>query len=534
MARMAMTPQDYEALGLLPPPHRIDPPAGPADVASLLDAALADSPDALALADLERRYSYAELAGEVDRWSGALAARGIGPGVAVAASLPNGCAIVIAFMAVQRLGAIWVGVNTVLPPKEKAFILGHSGTRIYLAGAADLQAMAEALANLGCAGIDPDAADWQAEVRAARPAPRTSIDPFAPAVLMYTSGTTGQPKGVCHSQHNMVTIVAALSEAGTIRPDGNRGVVQPLTIPNVMVLGAVMSFWNGKAMVTRPMPNARTLAEWLTQEQLHSCIVAPTTVYDILEQELELPACLELAAGGAPIPTPIRNRFLARFGYPLLGTYGLTEAPTIVTDTRGVEPPTGSSGKVLPHLRLAILGEDGREVPPGQVGALCFAAVREGPWAGVYAPPLGYWHDMGKTRALLAGGLVHSGDMGSVDGDGWLFVADRASELILRAGSNIYPAEVERVLQDHMGVAACAVVGKPDERLGKRTVAFIQPRDATQDKDRMVEELQALCRQSLARYKMPDEWRFVDGFERNAMAKIVRPRLVAMLEAESA
>jgi acyl-CoA synthetase (AMP-forming)/AMP-acid ligase II len=529
-----MTPEDYEALGLLAPPARVNPPGGPGDVASLLDAALPDAAGALALADPEQRFTYAELADEVARWAGAFAARGIGPGKAVAASLPNGCAIVIAFMAVQRLGAIWVGVNTVLPPKEKAFILGHSEARIYLSTDADLDAMSATLAELGCTRIDPDGESWLSETAASPPAAKTDIDPFAPAVLMYTSGTTGQPKGVCHSQHNMVTVAAALTEAGTIQPGGNRGVVQPLTIPNVMVLGAVMSFWNGKAMHTRPMPTAKALCEWLTQERLNCCIVAPTTVYDILDQNLDLPECLELAAGGAPIPTPIRNRFIARFGYPLLGTYGLTEAPTIVTDTRGVEPPMGSSGKALPHLRLAIMDKEDRELPQGEVGQLCFGPVTTGKWANVYTPPLGYWRNPEKTRELLRGGLVHSGDMGSIDKDGWLFIADRASELILRGGSNIYPAEVERVLQEHMGLVACAVVGKPDERLGKRTVAFLQLRDAKADQARIIEELQALCMDSLARYKMPDEWRFVDGFERNAMAKIVRPKLVALLEAESA
>lgn len=527
----AMTSREYEALGLLAPPHRVDPPGGARDVASILDRPLRESPDALALADLAHRYSYAEMEAQIVRWAGAFAARGIGPGKAVGASLPNSCAIVIAFMAVQRLGGIWVGLNMVLSAKEKAFILGHSGSLLYLAGAADQQAMAATLAELGCAGIDPESAQWQAEVQAGPAPPRVGIDPFAPAVIMYTSGTTGQPKGVVHSQHNLVTVPAALTDAGTIRPGGDRGVVQPLTIPNVMVLGALMSFWNGKALITRSMPDARTLVDWLAQEDtIRSCIVVPTTVYDILEYGLKLPERLELASGGAPIPTPMRNRFIATFGYPLLGTYGLTEAPTIVTDTRTEEPPTGSSGKPLPHLRLVILDKQGRELPPGEIGDLCFGPVREGKWADVYTPPLGYWHNIEKTRELLENGVVHTGDVGSVDADGWLFVSDRASELILRAGSNIYPAEVERVLQEHPGIVACAMVGVPDERLGMRTVAFIHPKDPAPDQATLQGELAELVRASLARYKMPDEWRFVTGFERNAMGKIIRPRLLALLQ----
>ncbi len=528
---MAMTPQDYEALGLIAPPDRVAPPGGAPDVASLLDRPLRECPDALALADPVHRYSYAELEAQIVRWAGAFAARGIGPGKAVGASLPNGCAIVIAFMAVQRLGGIWVGLNTVLSAREKAFILGHSGSLIYLSGAADQELLAQTLIDLACVGVDPDSATWLAEVAASPAPPVIAIDPFAPAVIMYTSGTTGQPKGVVHSQHNLVTVPAALTEAGTIRPGGDRGVVQPLTIPNVMVLGALMSFWNGKALITRPMPDARTLTEWLAKEDtIESCIVVPTTVYDILEHGLPLPERLELASGGAPIPTPMRKRFIATFGYPLLGTYGLTEAPTIVTDTRGVEPPTGSSGKPLPHLRLVILDQEGREVPTGEVGGVCFGPVSEGKWANVYTPPLGYWHNPEKTSELLAGGVVHTGDVGSVDSDGWLFVSDRASELILRAGSNIYPAEVERVMQEHTELAACAMIGVPDERLGMRTVAFIHPKDPAADTAQLQAELAELIRASLARYKMPDEWRFVDGFERNAMGKIVRPKLLALVQ----
>jgi len=124
--------------------------------------------------------------------------------------------------------------------------------------------------------------------------------------------------------------------------------------------------------------------------------------------------------------------------------------------------------------------------------------------------------------------VLHTSDMGSLDAEGWIYLADRSSELILRGGSNIYPAEVERVLHDHPEVAACALIGKPDLRLGMRTVAFVQPARPGAE-DRLRAELGALCEQSLARYKMPDEWIFVAEFPRNAMGKIVKPVLRARL-----
>jgi len=121
--------------------------------------------------------------------------------------------------------------------------------------------------------------------------------------------------------------------------------------------------------------------------------------------------------------------------------------------------------------------------------------------------------------------VLHTSDMGSLDAEGWIYLADRSSELILRGGSNIYPAEVERVLHEHKGVAACALVGKPDARMGMRTVAFVQPAQPDADETQMREELIVLCQAQLARYKTPDEWIFVTEFPRNAMGKILKPVL---------
>ena len=523
----------FEALGLAAPQHRIDPPVGPRDVASVLDKPVAEHPEREALADPHRRLTYAALERGVATAAALFTKLGIGPGDRVAASLPNVCDIVVAFLATLRLGGVWVGINAVLSPGEKRHILGHSGTKLLLVdsrGAWVAEELARELPDLTRVLVIDDPArdgDW-AGVFAASEAPahpRPEIDPFAPAAIMYTSGTTGSPKGVVHSQHNMVTLIAAASVAGSMHPDGVRGVVLPLTITNVLILGPLFALWNGRSCICGQSAKADLLIDWSVRERINTFSAVPTIVYDLLQSERDLPRELHMGSGGAPLPMPIRDAFKARYGYLLDSSYGLTEAPTVVAETRGRDAPAGASGVALPHLTVTIRDADGRVVPSGEVGEICVSAVSEGAWAHIYTPALGYWRDAEKTTALLRGGVMHTGDMGRLDDDGWLYIADRSSELILRGGSYIYPAEVERVLHEHTGVAACALVGKPDARLGMRTVAFVQPKQADADAGKIREELVALCRAELARYKTPDEWIFVAEFPRNAMGKILKPVL---------
>jgi acyl-CoA synthetase (AMP-forming)/AMP-acid ligase II len=372
-----------------------------------------------------------------------------------------------------------------------------------------------------------DAARWAQAIAPdqAREKLRRDIDPFAPAAIMYTSGTTGAPKGVVHSQHNIITACAAGSTAGAVAPQARRGVVLPLTITNLMIMGPLYAFWNGKACICGQTVKTAPLVEWLHREQVGSISAVPTMVYDILEADLDLPEGFSTGAGGAPLPEPVRQAYYKRHHKHVLQSYGLTEAPTVVAETRFVEPPEGASGMILPHLSVTIRDADGNILPAGETGEICIAAVSEGPWAGVYTPPLGYWRDPERTEALLKGGVLHTSDLGRFDDAGWLYLADRSSELILRGGSNVYPAEVERVLHGHDGVADCAVVGKPDPRLGMRTVAFIQPAAAAMGDEKLVGELVALCHSALARYKTPDDWVFLHEFPRNAMGKIMKPAL---------
>ena len=187
----------------------------------------------------------------------------------------------------------------------------------------------------------------------------------------------------------------------------------------------------------------------------------------------------------------------------------------------------GLVGHPLPQYRIEIRDEQDRPVQQGAVGEVVIGAATEGPMANVYTPMLGYWNKPDETARALRGGRYYSGDLGRLDGGGQLFIMGRAKEMVIRGGANVYPAEVERVLHDQPGVAAAAVVGVPDERLGERVVAFLQPAPGA---DRDAEALTTACKVRLARYKCPEEFVFVDSMPRNAMGKILKRELSSAIQ----
>jgi acyl-CoA synthetase (AMP-forming)/AMP-acid ligase II len=226
--------------------------------------------------------------------------------------------------------------------------------------------------------------------------------------------------------------------------------------------------------------------------------------------------------GGADCPEAIRSAFEAKFGLPVLATYGLSEAPTVVAiDPRGGPHVAGSSGRPLPHLAVRIAGADGASLPAGETGEVCVAPADDR-----YRLMLGYWERPEASAVALAGGELHTGDLGFLDAEGILHLRDRKSLVIIRGGANVYPAEVERVLLEAPGIAACAVLGVPDERLGERVVAVVElAAGAALDED----AVRAHCLANLANYKVPERFVPVAAFPRNAMGKIIRTELPALL-----
>lgn len=533
---------DWSEFGLVPPSRRTPLPGPVQDIVGVLAPALERNPEAEALVGRHARFTYRELDRAVNAIAAHLNAIGLKAGDRLFATGGNHPELVIGFLACQRLGVVWVGVNRALAPPEQRALLADCGAALVFGEAAALAPLE--LRDLPVTTFTPGETGSefnQALLRHANAAaPEIVIDPWAPAAIAYTSGTTGRPKGAVHSQHNLITLPEAarlMGWRGQWRPELRRGVALPLTILNLMVLGPLTAFVNGAACVCMDRIDVRGVAEWIERERVQTFAAAPTTIYDLLTRadlaDLDLSSLILPTSGGSHVPDEIRALYRDRFGVELGFGYGLTEAPAGVCET-DVEAPfiRGSCGTPYPHLSLTIRDSADKVLAPDEVGEVCVEPLSDGPWDGVYAPFLGYWLRPEATAQALRGGRLHTGDLGALDEQGRLTIKDRRNDLIIRGGANIYPAEVERVLAEEVGVAACAVVGRPDERLGEVAVAFVQPATGAQA-DALLARLQARCRENLARYKAPEAWIVVDAMPRNAMGKIVKGDLRKRLTADA-
>ena len=495
----------------------------PRTVAEVFDRVLATDPDREMLVTRSSRFSYADLDRLANRAAHALASLGVRAGDRVGGSLPNEFEVVVAFHGAMRLGAVWVGVNRALAPPEKQYLLTDSGTSLLLCDAPTAEQLPD-VDGVKVVVVEPgaEAGVWHDAMAAADDSPiDVDVDPHAPAGIAYTSGTTGYPKGAVHSQYNLLMPGAVLVASRGYGPRFRRGDSLPLTILNMQVLTTLMTAQAGGCSVIMDRVDALGVAEWIREERVTAWNGPPAVIHSMASMDEIAPSDLasltEVWVGGADCPETIRDAFQRKFGMPLLTTYGLTEAPTIVTtDDLDGHHVTGASGRPMPHLDVQIVD-----------GEVCVGPTASGPWAGAYHLMLSYWERPDATAETLAGGVLHTGDLGFIDDDGYLHIRDRKSLVIIRGGANVYPAEVERVVHELDGVIACAVVGLADERLGERVAAAVELAPGATV---TAEELTKHCLANLAKYKVPERWVFVDGFPRNSMNKIQRRELGPLFE----
>jgi long-chain acyl-CoA synthetase len=504
-------------------------PAWPNSVADVLSPALATVSDQEAVVDRRRRLTYAELDALVDSVARWLVAHGVEPGDRLGVSLPNSVDVVVALLASMRTGALFVGVHPGLAAPEKSKLLADAGAALLLT----TSGLTEGLST-GADVIALDLDDGGIDVLTAPAASLPPIDPSAPAAIAFTSGTTGDPKGVVHDQHHMV-LPAAVIVHERLGGRGERvGVQLPLTTLNVAILAPILAFVGRGTCVCIDTHEPAALAAIIAEEGVEHLSCSPATVHDLVghaDVHRAQLAHLRLGVGGATCPEWLRTAYRDRFGRDFTTGYGLSEAPTSVTqETERVAHRPGASGTAMAHIDITILGDDGQTLPTGTTGEIAVAPARSGPWAGQWQGMKGYWRRPGLTNASRRGDLLLTGDQGWLDVDGYLHVADRRSDIINRGGSKVSPIEVERALREHPDVADCLVVGRLDDRLGEVVVAAVQARDGTTPTPAV---LRSYCRSLLSGFKVPEEIRVVSALPRNPMGKIVRSAVQGIFDTQS-
>jgi long-chain acyl-CoA synthetase len=496
-----------------------------ASVQALVAAAVASAGDRVAVEDGELLLTYDALESRVARLAGAFRARGVASGDRVAIILDNRAEFVITLLACVRLNAIAVPMGTRLRGPEIAFICRDSEPRLViheaaLAGQLPGDAAMPGLARVAVAG-DPAAADsferLMAEAEPVDPAPVAEDDPFC---IMYTSGTTGRPKGavithlgVVHSCMHWVERLGLTEGISTLlvipvsHVSGLAGVLMPL-----LHLG-------GRIIMMRTF-KAAALVDIMAAKRVEHALLVPAMYNLCLRDEAILEADLGAwrwaVYGGAPMPEPTIRRFaeiLPRLH--MCNAYGATETSspvTIMAPGKGLER-SDSIGRTVACGDVRVMDEAGREVPPGQSGELFIAGPMVVP---------GYWRNEEATRAGFASGYWRSGDIGSIDDEGYVRIFDRKRDMIIRGGYKVFPAEVENVLCDHPGVVEAAVIGAPDEVLGEIVVAFVQSAADGVEAD----ALTRFCAERMADYKVPDRLRIrTEPLPRNANGKLQKDEL---------
>jgi long-chain acyl-CoA synthetase len=497
--------------------------------AAALASALSERPDAEALVGRSGRLTYSQLDELATRNLGALVAAGVRPGDRVGVSLGNDLPIVGLFHGVMRLGAVWVGINRALAAPEKAYLLRDSQACLFVGDASMVHQVREVkdqhqVGRYLVVDSAPDS-EWAGLLAADLPAIPPSPDPLAPAAIAYTSGTTGYPKGAVHSQHNLMVPGRVLIDSRGSGPSLRKADCFALTILNLQVLSTLLVPQCGGTAVVMDRVDPVGIAEWIEAERATLWNGAPAMLYSLAASDevgaRSLETLTEVWSGGSHCPAATAGRFREKFGHRVYSAYGSTEVPTVVCiGPQGADMDIVSCGPPLPHLKVHILDDDGRPQETGSVGEICVGPTDDPVWASLYRPMLSYWNNPDTTSQTMKDGLLHTGDVGFLDSNGYLFVTDRRQSLILRGGANVYPAEVERVIDDFPGIAGSCVLGVPDERLGARVVAVVEL-DGDQSSDGLdIEGVRARCEANLARYKVPERF-FVARLPRNSMGKVI-------------
>jgi long-chain acyl-CoA synthetase len=487
-------------------------------LASVLAESARRTPDRLALVEGDLRVTYRDLWREARQHAAALVERGVGPGDRVALVAPNVADFVRAYYGILAAGGVVVPVPTLLNADEAAYIVRHSGAQMVLHDASFALVATGAAATVGVpahdiAGLGADAWD-PVRTHVARQAEDT-------AVIFYTSGTTGLPKGALLTHLNLVlnSTVNAF-DANPIRRDDVVMGCLPLFHTFGQTVSMNSTFRVGATLLLQPRFDADAAIDLMCREAATLFFGVPTMLVALLEasgRAAALPALRDVVSGGASLPVAVLERFEQAFGTTVFEGYGLSEtSPTASVNQPWFGTRAGTVGHPIWGVEVEIAAEQVEDrielLGPGELGEIVVRGHN------VFA---GYLDNPEATAEAIVDGWFRTGDLGTIDTEGFITIVDRLKDLIIRGGFNVYPREVEEVLNRHPGVAQVAVIGVPDDRLGEEIWAVVIPSTEPVGP----EELVAWSREQLGAHKYPRHVEVVDALPMGPSHKVLKREL---------
>jgi long-chain acyl-CoA synthetase len=480
-----------------------------------------------------RTISYGEMDVVSSRVAQGLLAEGIGRQDRVAFLDKNGPEYFEVLFGGAKLDAVNVAVNWRLAPAEIEHTVNDAGARLLFVGGefraqlAEIEGRLETVKKIVVLGEHPRHESYRSWIERAAPLdPGLSSDPDDVALQLYTSGTTGLPKGTMLTNRNLGAILPHVSGPWALDETSVNLIAMPLF--HIGGSGwALCGMWNGcHSILLRDFVPADVLAD-LARHRVTNALFVPAMLQFLTAvpgaAEGDYPALRSIVYGASPITDEVLLRSMRTFGCPFIQVYGLTESTGAITELGAADHDPGgprapllrSAGRPYPWVELRIVDpETGQDRRPGEVGEL---------WTRSVQNMKGYWNKPEETaRALTPDGWLRTGDAGFVDAEGYVFLTDRVKDMIVSGAENIYPAEVENALSGHPDIADVAVIGVPDDRWGETVKAIVVARTGA---DPRPEDIIAYARQRLAHYKCPASVDFIDVLPRNPSGKLLKRQL---------
>jgi long-chain acyl-CoA synthetase len=475
----------------------------------------------------EKQYTNIETQQFADQFANGLRNNGIASGDRVMVCMPNCPEVLFSYQGISRAGAIIVPVMFTLHPRELHYIALNAGAKAVITSSLLVTNVEKALEGLPSKPllIVVDQPSDERAVNFYDVCTKESLDVFDEsrevksedtAVILFTSGTTGNPKGVLLTHKNLYSNAENSAKHNETERGTTIGVlplahVYGLTVSNICLL-------TGSSIVVFSTFDVKAVFEAIERHQVKTFSAVPAMIHALVSfpgaDNYNTSSLESVGSGSAPLPVALLHAFEKKFDAKVYEGYGLSEAAPVVTAHRkGIEIKPGSVGIPIPGVQVKIVDENGHEVPAGEVGELVVQGDNVTP---------GYYQNEEETRKVLKGSWLFTGDMARVDDEGYVYIVDRKKDLIIRGGFNVYPRDVEEILNGNESVFEAAVIGVPDERMGEEMVACVVVKPGAQVTEA---ELIQYCQDHLAKNKTPRRIIFLEAMPRNGVGKILKTHL---------